>query len=178
MTRQNTYLVPESAVLQRERKNKYGSVPGLDDAELADPDELERQIYIEEFGPILQLPRKKKRTFFPFLDSKAEFESNAFASIDFERIMPEFDKARYKRDKLREELKDTIIMMDIIKERLPRAKYMVLKNLRMGVIELEQIANHDMKALARWYLRARRLREEIRRLEEASRRREERLCLV
>ena len=33
--------VPESAVLRREPVNRYGSVPGLSDEELADPVELE-----------------------------------------------------------------------------------------------------------------------------------------
>ena len=31
-------VVPESTVLKLERENRYGSVPGLDDEELADPD--------------------------------------------------------------------------------------------------------------------------------------------
>ena len=39
-----------------ESPNPYGSVPGLDDDELADPQELERLVYIEEWGPILALP--------------------------------------------------------------------------------------------------------------------------
>ncbi len=34
-------VVPASALLKREHGNRYGSVPGLDDSELADPDELE-----------------------------------------------------------------------------------------------------------------------------------------
>ena len=33
-------VVPESALLNRERKNPYGSVEGLDDEELAEADEL------------------------------------------------------------------------------------------------------------------------------------------
>ena len=37
-------VVPESALLQRERGSRYGSVPELPDEELADPEELERQI--------------------------------------------------------------------------------------------------------------------------------------
>ena len=48
--------VPESVLLRRELVNKYGSVPGLDDSELADPDELERQVFVQEFGPLLALP--------------------------------------------------------------------------------------------------------------------------
>jgi hypothetical protein len=34
--------------IQVERQTGYGSVPGLDDSELADPEELERQIIIRE----------------------------------------------------------------------------------------------------------------------------------
>ena len=37
--------VPVSALLHEARRNRYGSVPGLDDEELADPEELERQTY-------------------------------------------------------------------------------------------------------------------------------------
>ena len=48
--------VPVSALLHEERRNRYGSVPGLDDEELADPAELERQVYLQEFGPVLALP--------------------------------------------------------------------------------------------------------------------------
>ena len=49
-------VVPESALLRRERGTRYGSVPGLPDEELADPEELERQVYLEAFGPVLALP--------------------------------------------------------------------------------------------------------------------------
>ena len=60
-------------------------------------------------------------------------------------------------------------LIALVKERLPgKAKYMVLKYLKMGVIELGQIINADMLALARLYLRARRLRDEIWQLEQAS----------
>ena len=48
--------VPESVLLRPDRGNRYGSVPGLDDSELADPDELERQVVRGEFGPVLALP--------------------------------------------------------------------------------------------------------------------------
>jgi hypothetical protein len=46
-------MAPVSALRAAERVKQYGSVPGLDDDELADPNELERQIYREEFGPML-----------------------------------------------------------------------------------------------------------------------------
>jgi hypothetical protein len=64
--------------------------------------------------------------------------------VDFERTRPEFDKARYKADKLREKLKDVLIMLGIVKERLPgKAKDLVLKYLRTGIIGLEHITNED-----------------------------------
>ncbi len=49
-------VVPESALLKRKTKNRFGSVEGLYDSELADPDELEMQVFKQEFEPILALP--------------------------------------------------------------------------------------------------------------------------
>ena len=48
--------LPTSAALDPVRPSPYGSIPGLDDSELADPDELEHQAMIAEWGPILALP--------------------------------------------------------------------------------------------------------------------------
>ena len=170
-------VVPESALRRAERGNKYGTVPGLDDEELADPEELERQVYLDEWGPVLVLPWRGRPSF------QREFnedgvEWGAFASVDFKRTMPEFDKARYKADRLREELRGTLIQMDTAKERFPKAKYLVLKYLQMGVIEREHIVSEDMREMARLWLRARRLREEIQELKEAGRRKRERLAEV
>ena len=103
----------------------------------------------------------------------------AFATVDFARTMPEFDKARYKADRLSEQLRDIFIRVGIVKERLPRARGEVLKYLERGVIELDQIENEDMRALARLDLRAKRLQAEIRQLQETSRqRRREQLAEV
>jgi len=55
----NTYgtyqgiIAPESVLVKREQANRYGSVEGLEDDELADPEELERQVFAEEWAPIL-----------------------------------------------------------------------------------------------------------------------------
>jgi hypothetical protein len=66
-------------------------------------------------------------------------------------------------------------MLSIVNERIEtRAKYLVLKYLRMGIIELEHIVNNDMLALARLDLRARKMRTEIAELREASERRHRR----
>jgi hypothetical protein len=162
--------LPVSAFLSVERVKRYGSVPGLDDTELADPDELEREVILEEWGSVLALPVKDNGdSIRPVVDEAGGVDWGAFGTVDFDRYRGGFDKVRYKADKLREQLKDLVIRIGLVKERLPgKAKYMVLKYLRMGVIELEHIGNFDMWCLARLYLRARRLRDEIWRLEEVS----------
>lgn len=168
-------VVPKSALLRIERGNRYGSVPGLDDSELADPVELERQVYQQEFGPVLALPVKARSSWIrPVVEESGYVDFGAFGAVDFERLCP-FDKMRYKADKLREQLKDLTIRMGLVKERLPcKAKYLVLKYLKMGIIELEHISSFDMLCLARLYLRARRLRDEIWRLEQISEARRQR----
>ena len=162
-------VVPESALLKAEKRNLYGSVPGLDDDELANPTELERQVYREEFGPVLALPaRGTKRGMCPDVAEDGGVDWGAFASVDFQRNMPEFDKARYKAEKLKEQLRDVLIMFSIVKRRLPRVQHLVLKYVRMGIIELWHIANDDMRSLAQLFLRARRLQQEIRALKGVS----------
>jgi hypothetical protein len=156
--------------------HKYGSVPGLDDSELADPDELERQVFMQEFGPVLALPVKGRMSWIePVVDESGGVDWGAFGTIDFERCSGGFDKVRYKVDKLREQVKDLLITVSIVKERLPeKARYLVMKYLKMGVVGLEHIVNGDMLALARLCLRVERLRGEIELLERAGEARRQR----
>jgi hypothetical protein len=142
---------------------------GLADEGPEEPFELERQVIREEFEPVLRLPSKGLRhSELPVVDEAFGVDWGAFASVDFDRIRPEFDKALYKADKLREQLKDTLIMLSTVSERLPKAQYRVLKSLRMGVIELDHINDMDMLTVARLWLRVERLREEIDLLRSAS----------
>jgi len=162
--------VPVSALLHEERTNRYGSVPGLDDDELADPAELERQVYLQEFGPVLALPwRGSTGGMRPSVAEDGSVEWGAFGTVDFDRMRPDFDRAQYKADKLRDELENVFIMIGIVKRRLPGQARHVLKQLRMGVIELEHVVNDDMLMLAKLYLRARKLQEQIAELTEVSR---------
>ena len=167
-------VAPEPVLLKVEQKDRWGHVPGLDDEELASPEELERQILRAEWGPVLALPvQGRQGGFRPGVDEDG-IVFGTFGSVDFERTMPQFDKARYKADKLRERLKDTIIMLEMIRQRLPRKPAsLVLKYLRMGIIDLEDISNFDAWQLGTLYLRAKRLRREIVELEEASWRRKQ-----
>ena len=154
----------------RERANSYGSVPGLDDEELADPVEMERWVVRQQWGPILDLPvRRRHRWIRPALDDFGHIDG-AFGTVDFERLYGSFDKFRYKADKLREELESQMIMLSMVMERVSgRSKYMVLKYLNMGVIDLDQIEDPDMHAIGRRYLRCRKLRGQIHRLQQLSR---------
>ena len=165
--------VPVSAILKVQRQNRYGSVPGLDDEELADPDELERQVMAEEWGPVLMIPVKKGHSGIqPAIDESGGVDWGAFGTVDFERSRPEFDKAMYKAEKLKEKREDLVIMMEIVAGRLPRvAVRQVLKYVQSGIIELDDIANEDMRALAKLYLRTLRVEKEIRELAQASFRR-------
>jgi hypothetical protein len=168
-------VVPESVLLRREQTNRYGSVEGLDDDELADPDELERQVFIEEWAPILALPWKPRRSDIrPTIDESGHVDWGAFGTVDFERKRGGFDRARYKAERLREQLGDKQIMLSIVSYRLPgKAKHLVLKYLRMGIIDLDHIVNHDMVAIAKLYLEMERLRKEIREIQERSRQRKQ-----
>ena len=174
MNKETSFIVYEDIevpgpVLRVEHGNRYGSVAGLDDDELLGPAELERAVYSQEFGPVLALPMKGNRSGIgPVVDEAGGVDWGAFGTVDFERLCP-FDKLRFKADKLREERKDITIRIGLINERLPgKAKYMVIKYLKMGLIELEDVVNHDMWCLARLYLRARRLKDEIGRLQQVS----------
>ena len=165
--------VPVSAILTVQKRNPYGSIEGLEDDELADPDELERQVMAEEWGPVLMIPVKKGHSGIqPAIDESGGVDWGAFGTVDFERSRPEFDKAMYKAEKLKEKREDLVIMMEIVAGRLPRmAVRQVLKQVRLGIIELDDIANEDMRALSKLYLRTLQVEKEIRELAEASFRR-------
>jgi hypothetical protein len=163
--------VPASPVLGHEKSSPYGSVPGLEDEELADPAELERCAFEEQWGPVLSLPERHQGSGFrPDVDEFGHLEG-AFGSVDFQRMYP-FDKARYKADRLAEELRYSLIRLDSAMERVPGpAKYEVLRYLHQDVIDFDDIEDENMRWIARWDSRARRLKEEIQSLREYSWRR-------
>ena len=158
----NELVLAESALLRRVRKNRFGSVPGLDDSELAEPVELEKMVYRQEFGPVLALPGPdNKFSVRGSVDENGRLDWGAFGTVDFERMYP-FNKSLYKADQLREQLKHVLILFSIVNGRIkPMAKYLVLKYLKMGIIEFAHIVDNDMQALARLNSRVQQLRKEI-----------------
>jgi len=176
MYNETDMVVPEPVLIKVERPDRYGSVPGLDDSELADPDELQRQVFMEQWGPVLALPaRGRVNSIQPVIDESGGVDWGAFGTVDFDRYRPEFDKARYKADRLKERLDDIFITLAIVRERLPaKAVYLVLKYLQKGILQREHIVDDDMHAVADLFMRTRRLQEQITELREASRMRKER----
>ncbi|MFH1110730.1 MAG: hypothetical protein V1790_16265 [Planctomycetota bacterium] len=167
--------IPMWAIMASERKNKSGSIPDLPDEELADPEELEWQLFVQEWGPILALPVRGGRTFSPDIDEDGGINWGAFGTVDFERTVGQFDKVRYKIDKLREERRDAKIMIDTVRYRVRDPnKYVVLRYALRSVIDIEDVLDEELKGLVRLYLKVRRLTKEIEQLQEARRRRKQR----
>ena len=162
--RKESDRVPVSPTVTIVYPAKNGTIEGLDEEELLTERELEKMVFKQMWEPILELPvRINHQWIRPTIDEDGDLEWGAFGSVDFARMIPAFDKMRYKIDRLKEELADETIFIDIINDRIEgRTKYVVLKNLKMGLIELEHITDPEVHSLARHCLRAWRLRREIR----------------
>ena len=166
--------VPVSPLLKRQRSSRYGSVADLDDEELIEPAEIDRVFLREAFAPILALPVKsKKNGIKPNIDEDGSVDWGAFGTVDFDKYV-EFDKLRYKADKLREELFNERIMMEMLSERIKsRRKYKILEQAEAGLIDVEEISDFNMFCLAKRYVRAKRIQREIAALEKKSQERRE-----
>ena len=146
------------------RETGYGSVPGLDDDELASPAELLRQIAFEQWGPILEIPVEPVKSFIrPTIDERGNLDWGAFGTIDFDRLFP-FDKKRYAIDQLKKRLRDVLLMFDMVKERLSaEARFEVLECLKAGK-DIDDLKDENELFWARRYLQVKRIREEIRQI--------------
>lgn len=155
--------VPVSPLLSLERKSKYGSVPDLDDEELADPDELERQVYIEMYGPVLQLPYDQKHGSIWLNGYKGgKFEWGTFGMVDFYQRKPEVDKPLTDVCELIEEHMTLTFLLHAERAKLPhRRRYKILRSLRRGKIELDQITNKDLRKVGELSLRVAELYRQI-----------------
>lgn len=149
--------------LKDEQQNRYGSVPVLAAEELADPAELERLVAWQMWGPILTLRPSVGA-------SLGAFGNGRCCEPDWEAVRPARRRQpgraaaqpASKTDKGRDELAEVLRRLDLTMAsvRTP-AKYLVLKYLRMGIIDLDQIVDVDMRGAAELHLRARHLRAHI-----------------
>ena len=87
-------------------------------------------VYRQELAPILALPVPGNRcSLRPALDEDGRLDWGAFGTVDFKRMYP-FNKVLYKADKLREQLKNILIMFSIVNERVKtRTKYLILNKI-------------------------------------------------
>lgn len=204
-------VVGERIVVRPLRKDRYGTVEGLDRDELLDSAELERLVYRGMFEPLLSLPSSvpgssrsssargsvcsgcgsafsARRSVCSVCGSACSASSSvrgfgrpvrravdidgfvdygAFDTVDFLRLVPAFDKARYKIDILRDELADSVMRLGMVSERIKsRKKYLIMKYLKEGVLELDDIKDMDMWCMGRMYLRMLRLKSEVKELQE------------
>ena len=84
---------------------RYGTIADLPADELAEPDEIERVIYKEMWWPILRLPQQHwECPIRPNMDEDGRVDWGAFGSVDFDSYRPQFDKLRYKVEKMREKV--------------------------------------------------------------------------
>jgi hypothetical protein len=162
--------------LQRERqRTRYGTLKDLPDEELAEPDELERVVYKEMWWPILRLPQQRwECPIRPNMDEDGRVDWGAFGTVDFESYRPQSSKLLYKAEQMKEELKERVIQLYTISDRIPgRAKWKILQLVRKGILDTDDIEDWDMWQLAVGYVRALRLRREIQRMLVKSRQKRE-----
>lgn len=163
--------VPEPGVLRVERLSRHGSIPYLRDSELADVRKLEQAVYREMWKPLMVLP-KPVRNWRPYakLDADGRLDWGAFGTVDFERMHGHGCPWTYREQQIRDDLMHATIMLEMVEERLPRHTQLpVLRLVRQGVLDIDDIENPHMHAIARWDTRVRRLRQELRTLQEARR---------
>ena len=144
------------------REEGYGSVPDLEDSELADPGEIMRIIALEQWGPILELPVRMAGSYIrPTVDERGNLDWGAFGTVDFDNMFP-FNKSRYIVDQLKEELRNVLIAFDVLKDHLSvDDRLEVIRHVDMGK-DIDLIENWDKWFLAKRYLQAKRIRRQIR----------------
>jgi hypothetical protein len=153
--------LPVSGVVRVQRRTGYGTVADLEDEAPADIGELQRTIAYEMYGPIIDLPGRGRRLGHVVLDANGEVDWDAIGPAGGwrRRAQPAPDGCA---GELRAELARTIGLIGLVKERVPgTAKYLVLKYVRMGILDVEHVTNHDLRELVKLEARARQLREQL-----------------
>jgi hypothetical protein len=153
--------IPASARITVERARGFGSIPDLSADELADQEELERMVAWQMWKPLLTLRPAVGPSLSAFVGGRCcEPNWAAVRPVVYRRRARRAPQGLHEADQLRDELSETLKRLSLAMASVKSpAKYLVLKYLRMGIIELEQIADTNMQAAAKLYLDARRLRQ-------------------
>jgi hypothetical protein len=156
--------LPVSGAVRVQRRKGYGSVPDLDDEEPADIGELQRIVAWQMYAPLLALAGRKGRGGRIRLDAGGEIDWDAIGPAGGRRRRPRPGVVRPvgQAEQLGAELAHVVGLIGLLHERVPgTAKYLVLKYVRMGILDVEHIESHDLRELAVLEARARRLQEQL-----------------
>jgi len=164
-------IVPAAARLQQKRRDRYGHIKDLPDDELVDPDELERLVYQQEFGPVWALPfTPSKCVIKPTIDEDGKPNWGAFGTVDFFRYKPKFDPLTRIMNELEEQREHLLIMIGIMRERMKdKVDYEVINYVLKGIVDVDEIYDWDTWQLAKLSLRAVRFKKRIKKLREKRR---------
>ena len=152
--------LPVSGAVRVVRRKGYGTVADLEEEGPADIGELQRIVAYDMYGPVIALPGRGGRLGHVVLDSNGEVDWDAIGPAGGRRRRAQPAPAG-RAGELRAELARVIGLIGLVKERVPgTAKYLVLKYVRMGILDLEHVTNHDLRELVKLEARARQLREQ------------------
>lgn len=150
---------PVSAALQVVRQEGRDTE---DDEETEEDDdeislnEVERLLFKEMWGAVLDLPATEDDFFFG-----GQFADSAFNTHDFRRVYGEVDRYGYALAMARKERQHCLWMLEMVMEKVQDpAKYIVLRYLKRGWIEVGHTTG-EMFAIAHWWSRLRRAQERI-----------------
>lgn len=146
----NDLVVPGPVRIVPVKNKGIGGVPGLPFEELADLEELERQVVREMSGPDLPAPKRKRHR-----------GGDAYRTADCKRRDRPHGRRRFEINRLLDELNQVGITSDIVARRLPPVHKQVLAYLRSGVIQLAHVTNDDMIDLAKLDQRRQMLRQRL-----------------
>jgi hypothetical protein len=148
--------LPVSAALAKSQQNPYGSVPGLDDEELADPEEIERVVMWQVWGPVLRLRSSQGRTW--TRSGRQSWNApdwEALGMVECQEPVLGGRPAWLVRNNELSQLWRVLGALEVVATRLPgRARRLLLKYVQSGLVEIEHVADLDMRAVVKLFIEA------------------------
>lgn len=136
--------VPVSPVLKVVRQSE--SAVEEDEDDVIGWSEVQRLMYEQMWGPILDLPVAKDDS---FLQRQWEdgVDASAFNTHDFRRIHPEFGRKVYAVRQAEREHQHAVMMFEMVFDRVKQpGKYVVMRYLKRGVIQPEMCTGQMQRA--------------------------------
>lgn len=152
--------LPVTGSIRVQRNRGYGNIPDLDDEAPMNLAELRRMVAWQLYGPLLALPGRHRRGYL-VLDANGEVDWNAIGPAG-RRRQPERRDTSERTEQLRTELVHVLSQIATATQRVPgTAKYLVLKHVRMGILQPEHVTDPNLREVVRLQAKAERLRQEL-----------------